>query len=106
MLEPQEFNVVVELDPTEERTKGGIILPTQMQDRDELAADEGTLIAVSPHAFTFADWTDDQRRPQVGDRVLISRYGGVLRKGKDGARSLRIVKDKDVIAVIKEEVNG
>ena len=100
-LIPMEFNVIVELDPIEEKTKGGILLPTQKVDRDKLEAEEGTLVAVSPHAFTYADWPEGARMPKVGDRVLIARYAGVLRE-RDG-RSLKIVKDKDIIAVVEQQ---
>jgi co-chaperonin GroES (HSP10) len=97
-LIPMEFNVVVELDPVEEKTAGGLYLPTSKVDRDKLEAEEGTLVAVSPHAFTYAEWPDDARKPQVGDRVLIARFAGVLRE-RNGV-SLKIVKDKDIIAVV------
>ena len=98
---PQEFNIVVELDPIEEKTAGGIILPVEKVERDKLAFEEGTLVAVSPHAFTYArpeDW-EGHRKPAVGDRVLIERYAGLLRE-KDG-RNYRIVKDKNLVAVIE-----
>lgn len=101
-LIPMEFNVVVELDPIEEKTQGGIILPQQKVDRDKLEAEEGTLVAVSPHAFSYAEWPEGARQPVVGDRVLIARFAGVLRE-RDG-RSLKIVKDKDIIAVVERQV--
>jgi co-chaperonin GroES (HSP10) len=98
-LRPCEFNVVVEMDPTEEVTRGGIILPTSKTDRDKLATEEGTLVALSPHAFSYADWPQDQAPPVVGDRVLIARYAGALHER--GGKSFRIVKDKDIVAVIE-----
>lgn len=97
---PMEFNVVVEIDSAEETTKGGIILLAKTQDADKLAADEGTLVAVSPHAFTYAEWPDGALKPQIGDRVIVARYAGVLRE-KDG-RNYRICKDKDLIAIVDE----
>jgi chaperonin GroES len=97
-FQPTEFNVVVELDPAESKTPGGIILLDSKTERDRLASDEGTLIAVSPHAFTYADWPEGARRPQLGDRILFPRYTGILRE-TDG-RTFRVIKDKDVVAVI------
>lgn len=97
-LIPMEFNVVVELDKVEEKTAGGIILPGSKVDREKLEAEEGTLIAVATHAFTYADWPAGSRQPIVGDRVLVARFAGVLRE-RDG-RSLKIVKDKDIIAIV------
>lgn len=100
-LIPTEFNVIVELDAHEEKTPGGIILTRNTQEADKLAADEGTLIAVSPHAFTYADWPEGARMPKVGERVIFARYAGRLLE-RDG-KSLRIVKDKDLIAIVEPQ---
>ncbi len=99
-LLPSEYNVVVKPDPVEEVTKGGIIMPVSKTDRDKLAADEGTLVAVSPHAFSYADWPEGQKPPQVGDRVVFARYAGSLIKRGD--TDYRVIKDKDIIAVVAE----
>ncbi len=98
-LSPLEFNVVVRLDKAEEKTAGGIYLPATAQDRDKFECEEGDLVAVSPFAFSYADWPEGARMPQIGDRVLISRFAGVLRER--GGRDYRIVKDKDIVAVIE-----
>jgi chaperonin GroES len=104
-LIPLEFFVVVELDPTEEKTKGGIILPSQTTDKDKLATQEGTLVAVSPHAFSYAEWRADMRKPEVGERVLFKRYAGSLHERETGGakRSYRLLNDKDVIAIVEPE---
>ncbi len=99
-LLPSEYNVVVKPDAVEEVTKGGIILPVSTADRDKLAADEGTLVAVSPHAFSYADWPEDEKPPKVGDRVVFAKYAGSLIKRGD--TDYRIIKDKDIIAVVAE----
>lgn len=99
-LLPVEFNVVIRMDPVEAKTSGGIILPEQKKDRDELAADEGTLIAVSPLAFNYDEWPETARKPQVGDRVLFAIYEGRL--WKRGDVTYRLVKDKSVVAVIEQ----
>lgn len=97
-LDPAEFNVVVQLDDQQEKTAGGIYLPPSKQDRDELEMDEGTLVAVSPVAFTYESWPDDARKPQPGDRVLFARYSGVLHER--GGKKFRIIKDRSIIAVV------
>jgi chaperonin GroES len=98
-LVPLEFFVVVALDAQEEKTAGGIILPTAVQDHDKLATQEGTLVAVSPHAFTYADWQADMRKPECGERVLFKRYAGSLHE-REG-RSYRLLNDKDLIAIVE-----
>lgn len=98
-LRPMEFNVVIRMDPVEEKTAGGIIIPVTKTERDELAADEGTLVAVSPHAFSYANWPEGISPPQVGDRVLFAIYEGRL--WKRGDVTYRLVKDKSIVAVIE-----
>lgn len=97
-LSPVEYNVVVRMDPVEEKTSGGIILPGSKTDRDKLAADEGTLVAVSPHAFSYADWPEGWTPPKVGDRILMAQFDGRIWE-KDG-QTYRLIKDKSVIAVV------
>lgn len=93
-----EYNCVVQPDDVEEVTPGGIIMPISKTDRDKLAVEEGTLIAVSPHAFSYADWPEGETPPQVGDRVVFARYAGALHKRGD--KQWRVIKDKDIIAVV------
>lgn len=102
-LRPTAFNVVVRMDTSETVTPGGIILPEKVAERDKLAVEEGELVALSPHAFSYADnWPEPH--PQVGDRVLIRRYDGLLRER--GGRDYRIVEDKSVVAVIEPAVKA
>lgn len=97
-LTPLEFFVVVALDPQEERTAGGIILPSKVQDQDKLATQEGTLVAVSPHAFTYAEGWPEGSQPEVGQRVLFKRYAGHLHE-REG-RTYRLLNDKDLVAIV------
>jgi co-chaperonin GroES (HSP10) len=85
----------------DEKTKGGIILPDETKERDQFAQMQGTLIAVSPLAFTYADKVDwgDYAKPKPGDKVMFARYAGAAVKGKDGA-DYRIISDKDISAVL------
>lgn len=97
-LIPCEYNIVVRMDPVEERTSGGLYIPQTKVDRDELSADEGAIVAVSPLAFSYADWPEGSRVPQVGDRILMAQFDGRLWK-RDGV-TYRLIKDKSVIAVV------
>lgn len=81
----------------DEKTKGGIILPDEHKDREQFAQMQGTLVAMSPLAFTYenAEW----EKPRPGDRVMFAKFAGAAVKGKDGA-DYRIINDKDVSAVL------
>lgn len=98
-LRPIEYNVVVKPDPVEEKTAGGIIIPINKTERDKLAIDEGTLVAVSPHAFSYADWPEGEEPPKPGARVMFARYAGSLHE-RNGVE-YRILKDKDLVAVVE-----
>ena len=100
-LQPVEYNIVVRMDPVEEKTASGLFIPQTKMDRDELSADEGTIIAVSPHAFSYAEW-GDVTPPQVGDRILMAQFDG--RIWKRGDATYRLIKDKSVIAVVQPPV--
>ena len=104
-LRPMEFNVVILMDPVEQRTASGLYLPATKTERDELATDQGTLVAVSPHAFSYVErWPEGAGPPQPGDRVMFAQYAGRLWKpdGDKGA-TYRILKDKDIVAVVEQQ---
>lgn len=102
-LRPMEFNVVVAMDPVAEKTQSGIYIPQTKVERDELACDEGTLVALSPLAFSYASEADwgEAVKPAAGDRVLFAQYQGRLYE-RNGVK-YRLLKDKDIVAVIESK---
>ena len=98
-IEPMEYNVLIAPEETETKTAGGIILLDKTAETESLASQRGRLVAASPHAFSYAEWPDGARKPTVGDAVLFAKYAGGLIDGDD-RREYRVVKDKDIIAVL------
>lgn len=98
-LEPCEFNVVILPDPVEEKTKGGLLLSDETRERQKYGAQRGTIVAVAPLAFNEDIWPGETPRPEQGRRCLIARNAGVFVEGDDG-KEYRVVKDKDVVALI------
>jgi co-chaperonin GroES (HSP10) len=99
---PTEYKVLVLPDPVEEVTKGGIIIPVDKAEKDKYATTDGTIIAISHLAFTYA--TDEEwagKKPKAGDRIAFAKYAGARRKGRDGTDYL-LINDKDVVAIIEE----
>lgn len=94
---PVEYKCLVLPITVEEVTAGGIIMPSQVVDAEQIAATEGTLVAAGGMAFD--DWKD-ARKPQVGDKLLIAKYAGVTYKGRD-KREYRILNDKDILAILE-----
>ncbi len=97
-IEPLDLRVLVLPDPVEDKTAGGIILPDAHKEREKFATQYGTLIAVGENAWEEASARSPSfTKPQPGDRVVISKYGGVMLTGKDGGE-YRLMNDEDVVA--------
>lgn len=96
-LKASEFNVIVLPEVVEEKTAGGIILPSQAKDALDASGQRGRLVSVSPVAFDYASFPDDEK-PKPGDIVLIAKFAGTKVKGLDG-RDYRVIKDRDIMAV-------
>lgn len=98
-IRPVEFKVLIRPVKVEEKTAGGVIIPEMARDREQAAAVEGEIIAVSPLAFNYERWPDEAMKPKAGDRVYFAKYAGMTAKGRDGIE-YRLLNDKDVCAVI------
>lgn len=107
-INPTEYFVVVRpIDAEEIALKGfnalkqaGFKMDDMSKERQQYAAQEAILMAVSPLAFSYAEWPEGARVPQVGDKVLIEKYAGINHAGKDGA-GYRVIADKDIHAVLE-----
>ena len=101
---PTEFKVLIEPKAIEEKI-GSILLPEMEKDKQKWATTEGTLVAVSPLAFTYAkaeEWADaNASPPKPGDRILYAKYAGTHVKGRDGKEYV-LCNDKDVMAVLTD----
>jgi co-chaperonin GroES (HSP10) len=78
--------VLVLMDECSEKTSGGVLLPPDKIEALNAGAESGVLVAISPGAFLLNEdmtpWTGD--KPQLGDRIYISKYSGQEIRGKDG----------------------
>ena len=97
-LVPVEFKVLVKPDVIEEKSRGGVFIPDNARERQELAQARGTLVVSGGRAFE--DFGSP--RPKAGDRVWFAKYGGVPIKGADGLM-YRLISDKDVGCLITDE---
>ncbi len=93
-LKPLNDKIIVEKAEAEEKTEGGIYLPSASQEKPL----EGIVVAVGPGA---ANDKGERQALQVkeGDRVLYSKYSGT--EVKCGGRELLIIAEKDVLAIIE-----
>ena len=98
-IEPTEYNVLVDVHEIEDKV-GSILLADDTKTRKQAMATKGTLVAVSPLAFTYETWPEGARVPQVGDTVVMTKAAGVMVEGADG-KEYRLLKDKDIAAVME-----
>lgn len=100
-IQPTEYRVLILPTPYEEVTKGGIIKPAELAEREKFATQDGTIIAVSHLAFTYAtneEWAG--KKPKPGDKVIFAKYAGFRHRGKDG-QDYQLVSEKDVCAIVE-----
>jgi|WetSurMetagenome_2_1015567.scaffolds.fasta_scaffold268205_2 chaperonin GroES len=90
---------IVQPDPVEEKTKGGIIIPETAQGKQVETGCTGTLLTYGPMAFKDEDGEYFDGSPDIGERVFFARYAGTLLKGEDGA-DYRLMKDRDIKSVV------
>ena len=101
-LRPVEYNVIIAPEEVETVTKGGIIIADITKDADQLAQVRGLLVDVSPLGFNYDNWPEEaaDMRPKAGDHVLYAKYAAGIDFTGDDGRKYRMIKDKDVAAVI------
>lgn len=99
-ISPVEFNVLVKQDDVSNKTPGGLMKPDELVDREKHSQTRGVIVAMSPLAFNDDIWPGGMEKPQPGAKVAFARMSGTFIDGIDG-KEYRVIKDKDVVAVIK-----
>lgn len=109
---PTEFKVLVLPDESETQIRArraNIAVPDSYAAMYAHGSVTGTIIAMSPAAFSYHDWPEGCRIPLVGERIVFARYAGMLVAGKsvrnerghDEPREYRLLNDKDIAAVLE-----
>jgi len=95
-LRPEGVKVLVLPKKVEEKTEGGIWRPEVVKEAEQVAATEGTIVAIGPAAaLEFYDGP-----AKVGDRIMYAKYGGAQVKFEDA--NYRIINDEDVLLRIDD----
>jgi len=102
---PLGFKVLIVMDKINDKTEGGIILPSESREKEESGGQTARIVDYGPAAFEIgagdlpSEW---KTKPEVGARILINRYGGIkiFSEGIEG--EYRLLSDKEILAIIKE----
>jgi chaperonin GroES len=92
-IRPLDDRVVVEPVEAEERTAGGIVLPDSAKEKPS----EGVVKALGT-GKTGDDGKKVAFEVKVGDRVLVSKYGGT--EVKIDGKEYKIFSSDDLIAIV------
>lgn len=109
---PTEFKVLVRDDEDETMRRAAmsnIVVPDNASERYKAGTTTGVIIAMSPLAFSYADWPEGTRLPMVGDRIVFARYAGMRTKGRPVTnerghveqKEYRLLNDKDVAGILE-----
>lgn len=85
-LQPLGDRVLIKVEAAEEKTKGGLFIPQNAQEKTQMAV----VVAVGD---------DETIKVKVGDKVMYDKYAGTNVK-IDGEEHL-VVRFTDLIAVVK-----
>jgi len=94
------FNLIVAVEPVDEK-KGMVYIPDSVREKETLVQTRGRVVSISPVAFDFANFNGQE--PKLGDAVIFAKLAGIRTTLADG-KEARIIADKDVAAIIEEEV--
>ena len=96
---PTGYHVLVVLPKVEDKTKGGVLLPTEIKNREDIASIVAKVVAIGPDAYPETEarfrngaWC------QVDDWVLISKYSGHRFEFED--IEMRLINDDSVLATV------
>lgn len=97
-IKPLFDRVVLKLEKEKNNNVGGIFLPDISKEKSQIA----TVVAVGSGGKV--DGEEVAFQVAVGDRVLFSKFAGV--EFKFDGEDLLIIKQTDILAIIKGENNG
>lgn len=102
-LRPTEYNVIVAPARVAKTVgaSGAIVAPDEYVETAEMAMQVGRIVAMSPLAFDYTTAWPEGTKPKVGDIIWYARYAGALIECAFDGQMYRMVKDKDVAAVIE-----
>lgn len=94
-ITPLQDRIVVECAPKEEKSEGGILIPTSGQEKPV----RGTVAAVGPGKRLDSGETQLMSL-KVGDKILFGKYAGT--EVKFGNKEYIVMREDDAMAKISE----
>lgn len=98
--------VLVNPDPVEKKSEGGIVLPGEWDERRHReATHSGVVLQVGNLAFK--DLGNGEPWCKVGDRIIYARHAGkFIKNPNDSKEEWYMINDEDVQGILTEEKNN
>ena len=100
---PAGYKVLIAMPKLEEKTAGGIYIPTDLKKREEVASIFGKVLRLGPDAYADKDRFQSGPLCKVGDWVMINPYAGV--RFTIGDQEYRFINDDTVEATVDDPKN-
>jgi chaperonin GroES len=95
---PVGDRVVVTIKAMEEKSEGGIILAPAVKEKEQMAREEGIVLAVGAMCGS-----EEGVEYKEGDLVAFARYGGKHLGYDENKNEIRVMREIDILVVIEEE---
>ena len=92
-VKPLGDRVVIKMVDYEEKTKGGLFITANAQDKPEIAE----VIAVGPGGLV--DGKEVKMEVKLGDKVILSKYSGT--EVKIDGEDFVVVRQGDILAIVE-----
>lgn len=93
--------IIVSVKKLEETSSGGIVLVGEYGQREDLAKEEGIVVAIGDSIFGEA-YDDFRKVVKIGAKIMFPRYAGKVCQDDGKGSLLRVMKDVDILCVIEE----
>jgi co-chaperonin GroES (HSP10) len=115
MPEPTGFHILIEPAQPREQTRGGILLPDQSKQTQEILGSTGKVVAMGPECYRGPKFQEIMASGHVryhkpwcklGDSISHGQYGGqqIIIAGPDGQpHKFRVINDDEVLGLVKPE---
>ena len=106
MPEPKGYRILIEPIKIEEKTRGGLVLPSQSIEAKEHLRAIGRVMAMGSLCYQHTKFGDAGPWCEVGDWVVYNTYAGqerrLVNKSGSGYVAVRFINDDEVVAVLPD----
>ena len=98
---PPGYHLLIVMPKVEEKTKGGVLLPSDAKNREDVASIIGKVVEIGPNDYHISDQRFSSKPwCKEGDWVMLSKYAG--HRFECSATEMRIVNDDAILAVVSD----